>query len=116
MAKWEYLEVCLRKEVMPDAVQNHMGEYPSASYRWYVYENSTKTIASKNTAKLWGTNVHSCPNYFGRKDWKLVKMSKGMFFLNVKRSNSNMGCRAYRFICQAVVARPHIRIELLCRH
>jgi len=67
MTKWEYLQV---------TIQQHQSG-PGGKTSYIVYENSKKISGVGKSWQKWAGDVHTCPNYYGKKGWELIKMSNG---------------------------------------
>jgi len=63
MTKWEYLQVEIR--------------WNSVDGTYEFYENSKSISNVGKSGKKWYADVHTCPNYYGKKGWELIKMSNG---------------------------------------
>ena len=63
MNKWEYLQVEIR--------------WHNIDNTYEIYENSKIISNVGKSGKKWHTDVHTCPNYYGKKGWELIKMSNG---------------------------------------
>ena len=61
MTKWEYLEITI-------SINRDTGEYR-------ITENG-KDPERKISLQTWYNNTYSCPNYYGKKGWELVKLNR----------------------------------------
>ena len=61
MPKWEYLEIII-----------------NSINGWWISENGEKPKRKIATTTLqsWYNDTYSCPNYYGKKGWELVKLNK----------------------------------------